>query len=125
MLDMDFLDRRIMAVLRDGEVRDFQQILSEVDFSHNTLRQHLDQLVDQGLVERRKKPRRGPGRPRFIYSLSRDIDGRALSALLDPYKGLVVLPFQRLRRLCRHEKGGYCKEIRSRCRAQSCPQIVK
>ena len=46
MLDMDFLDRRIMAVLRDGEVRDFQQILSEVDFSHNTLRQHLDQLVD-------------------------------------------------------------------------------
>ena len=73
MLDMDFLDRRIMAVLRDGEVRDFQQILSEVDFSHNTLRQHLDQLVDQGLVERRKKPRRGPGRPRFIYSLSRNI----------------------------------------------------
>ena len=46
MLDMDFFDRRILAVLRNREARDFQQILSEVDFSHNILRHHLDQLID-------------------------------------------------------------------------------
>lgn len=125
MLYMDFFDRRILAVLRNRKARDFQQILSEVDFSHNILRHHLDQLIDQGLIERRKRPKKGPGRPRFIYSLSRDIDGRTLSALLDPYKGLVVPPFEKLQHLCRHEKGGYCKEIRGRCGAQNCPQIVK
>jgi len=56
MLDMDFLDRRIMAVLRDGGARSFQQILSEVAFSHNSLQHHLDQLIDQVLIERRKNP---------------------------------------------------------------------
>ena len=125
MLDMDYIDRRIITVLMDREVKDFQQILSEVDFSHNTLRQHLEQLIDQGTVERSKRLMKGPGRPRFSYCLTRNIDGRTLSALLDPYKGLVVLPFEKLRRLCRHEKGGYCKEIRGRCEVRSCPQIEK
>jgi len=36
--------------------------------------------------------------------VSWNIDGRALSTLLDPYKELVVISFDRLRRLCRHEK---------------------
>jgi DNA-binding Lrp family transcriptional regulator len=49
---MDFYDRGILTILRKGEPRTFQQILSKAGFSHNTLRQHLDELVDQGLVER-------------------------------------------------------------------------
>ena len=125
MLDMDYLDRRILIVLRDRRAKDFQQILSEVDFSHNTLRQHQDSLIDQGMVERRKRTTGGPGRPRFTYRLSRNVDTRALSTLLDPYKGLVALPFEKLRRLCRREKGGYCKELRRGCEARICPQIIK
>jgi DNA-binding transcriptional ArsR family regulator len=50
MDDMDLYDRRILAVLRDGRSRNFQQILSKVEFSYNTLRLHLAQLMDQGLV---------------------------------------------------------------------------
>ena len=41
---MDFYDRCILAILRDGKHRTFRQILSEVGFSHNTLKQHLDEL---------------------------------------------------------------------------------
>jgi DNA-binding Lrp family transcriptional regulator len=47
---MDFYDKGIMTILRDAKARSFQQILSEAGFSHNTLRQHLDKLVDQGFV---------------------------------------------------------------------------
>ena len=122
---MDFYDRRILAVLRDGKPRNFQQILSKVEFSYNTLRLHLAQLVEHGLVVRRKRPKQSPGRPRFAYALPKGVDGRAVSALVDPYKGLVVLSFDTLRRICRHEKGGYCKEIRGRCAPQNCPQIIK
>lgn len=38
---MDFFDKPILSVLRDGRSRDFQQILGKVSFSHNTLRLHL------------------------------------------------------------------------------------
>lgn len=122
---MDLYDRKILTVLRDGKPRNFQQILSEVEFSYNTLRLHLAHLVEHSLVVRRKKPQQGPGRPQFAYALPKGVDGRAVSALVDPYKGLVVLSFDKLQRICRHEKGRYCKEIRSRCAPQNCPQIIK
>ena len=121
MHDMDVFDRRILSVLKDGEAKGFEQILSEAAFSPNILRQHLDQLIDRGLIERSKRARNGLGRPRFLYSLSGNIGGGALSVILDYYKGFVVLPFERLRCLCRHEKGGYCKEVRGRCTPQNCP----
>ena len=121
---MDLFDRRILEALSSGKARSFQDILSMVDFSHNTLRQHLDQLMDRGLVERRKKPQKGPGRPIYLYSLSGDAR-RSISALLRPDLGLVALSFDTLQRLCRHEKGGYCKEIRGGCYAQKCPKIVR
>jgi predicted ArsR family transcriptional regulator len=60
---MDSFDRRIIEALRDQKPKTFQEILSKVDFTHNTLRQHLDQLLAQGLVERYKRPQGGPGGP--------------------------------------------------------------
>ena len=93
-------------------------------FSHNTLRQHLDRLVDQGLVARLKNPRKGPGRPLYTYGLQKGAE-RAVSALLDPSMGLVVVSFEGLSRFCKREKGGFCKEIRGRCTPWNCPQIVR
>ena len=121
---MDLFDRRILEVLSSGEARSLQEILSKAGFSHNTLRQHLDQLIVRGLVERRKEPKEGPGRPSYRYSLSGDAR-KNISALLRPDLGLVMLSFDALRRLCRHEKGGYCKEIRGGCDSQKCPKIVR
>jgi DNA-binding Lrp family transcriptional regulator len=54
MLDMDVFDRRILSVLRNGRAKYFEQILSEAALSPNTLRQHLDQLIDRGLISRWK-----------------------------------------------------------------------
>jgi predicted ArsR family transcriptional regulator len=80
--------------------------------------------MERGLVERTKRTREGPGRPTYVYGLPREVE-RRLASLINPELGWVSLSFDRLRRICRHEKGGYCKEIREQCKANNCPQISK
>jgi predicted ArsR family transcriptional regulator len=121
---MDLFDVAILNSLRSKDNVEFNEILSYVDFSHNTLREHLNNLVEQRLVERIKRPQSGPGRPIYIYSLPSEVK-RSLSSLINPELGLVSLSFDSLRRVCRHEKGSYCKEIRGQCKAINCPQIRK
>ena len=51
---MDDLDEIILAVLRDGKPRSFNQLLKEINLFHNTLRLHLDYMVEEILVRGRK-----------------------------------------------------------------------
>jgi len=125
MLIMDLFDRRILAILKDEEPREFQQLLREVGFSHNTLRLHLARLERQGLIIKVKKPRKGAGRPGFVYSLPPEIRHQVAVTLTEPQTTIVSLTFQKMRHLCRFEKGGYCKRTRRRCEAQNCPQILE
>jgi len=122
---MDLFDRQILTVLRDGKSWELRQILQEVGFSHNTLRLHLASLERQGMVVRAKTPKNGPGRPIFIYSLPSSVRQRVDQIITDPYTTIVSLTFQKLRHLCRYEKGGYCKKLRKGCASQNCPQILK
>jgi predicted ArsR family transcriptional regulator len=122
---MGFFDECIVNVLRDGKPRDFHQLLREVDFSHNTLRLHLTRLVNQGLILKEKSPSKGRGRPRFTYSLPPKRHRQASRLFSDPFDEIVTLPFQKLRHLCRFEKGGYCKKVKRRCESKKCPQIPK
>ena len=122
---MDVFDEAIVKTLRDGKPRRFQQILEEMDFSHNTLRHHLESLVDQGLVTREKKRPRGPGRPVFLYSMPRESRRKAFQLLPDPHGDVVSLFFRSLRQVCKHEKGGYCKKMRAGCEAKNCPQTLE
>jgi len=122
---MDLFDERILAVLKDGKPRVFTQLLVEAGFSHNTLKQHLENLAAQGLVAKEKTLSNRLGRPKFTYFIPPKARQQVSVALSDPSLEIVVLSFSRLKHLCRFEKGGYCKEIRSRCEAQNCPQIPK
>ena len=97
----------------------------EVGFSHNTLRLHLERLVDKGLVMKQKMPKKGLGRPRFSYSLPPKLKRHIFLILSEPFTEVVSLPFSRLRHLCRFEKGGYCKKIKGACKAQNCPETPK
>jgi DNA-binding transcriptional ArsR family regulator len=121
---LDSFDRKIIKTL-DQKPQTFHQIFTAVGFTHNTLQQHLDQLLERGLVERHKQPQEGPGRPVYVYSIPKNLIGMPISAILNPETGLVVLSLDGLQRLCRHEKGGYCKEIRSSCGARDCPKIMR
>jgi len=60
---MDSFNTAILNLLRDGNPREFKQILATVKFSHNTLRNHLDSLVDQSLILKEKRPEKGGGGP--------------------------------------------------------------
>ena len=119
---MDRIDEDILAALMDGKPRNFNQLLREVDLSHNTLRLHLNHLVEEALVRRVKTLGGGRGRPIFIYSLASTGRGMAPTST-DVLGDTVSLPFRRLGQVCRFEKGGFCKKVRSPCKAQNYPQI--
>jgi predicted ArsR family transcriptional regulator len=122
---MDFFDERVLAGLKDGKPRSFTALLGEVGFSHNTLQRHLDRLAARGLVVKEKMASNSLGRPKFAYRVPSTATKQVTAALQNPYETLVTLQFSRLKHLCRFEKGGYCKERRSGCGPQICPQIRK
>ncbi len=122
---MDFFDERVLTTLKDGNPRSFTTLLGEVGFSHNTLQLHLDRLVSRRLVVKEKMASNSLGRPRFAYRVPSTAAKQVTAALQNPYETLVTMPFTRLRHFCRFEKGGYCKETRSACGPQNCPQTRK
>ena len=122
---MDLFDERVLAALKDGEPKSFTALLSQVGFSHNTLQQHLGQLMAQGFVLREKETANGFGRPKFAYHIPSKTTKQVIAALEDPHVELVAIPFSRIRYICRFEKGGYCKETKRDCAPQICPQIKK
>jgi len=122
---MDLFDERILAALKDGKPKGFTTLLGEVGFSHNTLQQHLDRLVNRGLVTREKMDSNSMGRLKIIYHVLFRIVKQVAAAIKDPHGELVAIPFIRLRHICRFEKGGYGKEERKSCGPQICPQNRK
>lgn len=108
---MDFYDKGIMTILRDGKLRSFQQILFEVGSPTTPCGSTLTNWWTRASSRGSRCPGRGTGRPLFDYRLSRGVE-KAVSALLNPSLGLVAVSFDGLHRVCRREKGGFCKEIR-------------
>jgi predicted ArsR family transcriptional regulator len=62
----------------------FNQIQSNIGFSHNTLQQHLEELLVKELVERRKQQKNKLGRPTYTYSIPNNLRGRPLTAIITP-----------------------------------------
>jgi predicted ArsR family transcriptional regulator len=59
---------RVLDVLRAaGEPVDVQEIAGRTGLHPNTVRFHLEGLVDTGLAERKAEERDRPGRPRMVY----------------------------------------------------------
>ena len=60
---------RVLEVLR-GERTPLSvaEIAAQVDLHPNTVRLHLDQLIDAGLATRDREERDRPGRPRLVYA---------------------------------------------------------
>ena len=122
---MDFFDECIFEALKDGRLKDFSQILQKVDFSHNTLKLHLGHLVDQGLIVKEKLPSKRLGRPKFMYSVPSKVSRQLTHLLSEDYTEIIHLTFNRLKSICKYEKGGYCKKIKNQCETKNCPQTLK
>ncbi|MGV8977794.1 MAG: helix-turn-helix transcriptional regulator [Cellulomonas sp.] len=73
----------ILQVLRRGpDAQDVQAIAAQVGLHTNTVRTHLDQLVEAGLVEGSNEVRTRPGRPRALFRAS----ATSPAAEVDSYK---------------------------------------
>jgi predicted ArsR family transcriptional regulator len=58
----------VLQALRDaGGPLGVAEVCDTIGLHHNTVRGHLDVLVDAGYAMRRTEPPRGPGRPRIVY----------------------------------------------------------
>ena len=122
---MDFFDECIFEALKDGRLKDFEQILQKVDFSHNTLKLHLGHLVDQSLTVKEKLPSKRLGRPKFMYSVPSKVSRQLTHLLSEDYTEIIHLTFNRLKSICKYENGGYCKKIKTQCETKNGPQTLK
>jgi predicted ArsR family transcriptional regulator len=52
------------------------ELTAAFPFNHNAIRQHLAKLVSAGLVTEATARGAGRGRPKLIYELNRDVEGR-------------------------------------------------
>jgi len=103
---VDPFDEVILAALQDGKPRVFTQLRDATGIGHNTLRLHLENLANQGLVVKEKTPATGLGRPKFAYLIPQKVRQQVSAALSDPFIEIIALPFSRLKHLCRFEKAG-------------------
>jgi predicted transcriptional regulator len=46
----------------------FEELLSKLSLSHNTLGLHLDAMAEKGEIMKEKRPSKTRGRPRYFYS---------------------------------------------------------
>lgn len=83
---------RVLAVLQAAQAPlGVTDIATRVGLHPNTVRFHLDGLVDHGLAERDTEPRNLPGRPRTLYSAAAGSPGagrrsyRLLAEILTSY----------------------------------------
>lgn len=107
-----------MEVLGKDGTLSLGQLIDRSGFARQTVYNHLNHLIAAGIVSK-KAVRRGRGRPAILYILSKH-----------PVRGVewsdvVSLTFQRLRHVCRFEKGGRCKKTKGMCTAENCPLTIK
>jgi len=122
---MDSFDQLILDSLKDGSSRTFKEILAKGGLSHNTLKRHLQHLMDEGLVQRAEKAENRRGRPEYGYYLTPKLRQHVNLTLEGRYTSLVTLNFTKLKQICRHSKGGFCKRTRRNCRSHTCPYIIR
>lgn len=66
---------RVLAVLRDADApAAVTDIARQVGLHPNTVRFHLDALIEAGVAERADEQRKHPGRPRAVYTARADAE---------------------------------------------------
>ena len=110
--------RRVLGALRDARrALDVQDVAQRVVLHPNTVRFHLDGLVEAGLVERKTEDRTRPGRPRTMYAAASVADDpieqrgyRLLANMLTSYVATEVKDPVTAARRTGHEWGRYLAE---------------
>jgi len=125
---LDAIDEGILRVLgKDGKStsRTLLEVVQASGFARSTVILHLKRLEAQGFIRRVKITAKRRGRPKYAYSAApvATATKRVLSSNL--HQEIVAIRFQKLRQICRHEKGRFCKLAKKRCEPQNCLPITR
>jgi len=118
---VDWVCESLVGLLRQEDKEggmSLRHLMDASGFARQTVHNHLKHLTGSGLVSR-EVVKYGRGRPEILYRLSRQAFKVPEGAVM------VSLTFQRLRHACRFEKGGWCKEAKSKCAPENCPLTFK
>ena len=115
---MDWACRSLVEILRVENDLSFIQIMEKSGFARQTVHNHLKHLVAAGILSC-EAVKRVRGRSTMIYHRSK----QRVEVVEDA--DIVSLTFQKLKHVCRFEKGGRCKELRNKCAAEKCPLTLK
>ncbi|MFJ3394053.1 helix-turn-helix domain-containing protein [Leifsonia aquatica] len=66
---------RLLERLQHESPQTAPRLAEDVDLHHNTVREHLERLIDDGLVVRTTERRTVRGRPQVLYSAAIGLDG--------------------------------------------------
>ena len=116
---LNSFDEKLVSTLRDGPLG-LSELVRETGFARQTIHNHLQNLVEHGLVMKETLPG-GRGRPKVKYRLTPGLPRDFSTTDLQ----VVMLPFKKLKTVCRHEKGGRCKRTRKHCDPSLCPTTTK
>ena len=92
---MDPIDEQIINTLRNSKTMRFEELLSKLGVSHNTLRLHIDAMAEKGEIKKEKRLPMGRGRPSYVYSAG-PMAVRRSAVRLNRVTGVVSLSFERL-----------------------------
>ena len=114
---MDWACEILVGVL-ESERMSLSQLVKKSGLARQTVHNHLKHLVEADVVSQ-EAVKHGRGRPTVFYHKS-----KLPIETLDEHD-IVRLTFQKLKHACRFEKGGWCKEIKSKCAQEKCPLTIK
>ena len=115
---MDWACRSLVGFLDKESGTSLSQLVERSGLARQTVHNHLKHLVEEGIASQ-EAVKRGKGRPTVLYRNSR----RPIETV--EVADIVRLTFQKLKHVCRFEKGGWCKEVRSKCARETCPLTLK
>jgi predicted ArsR family transcriptional regulator len=114
---MDWVSKTLVGVL-ESERMSLSQLVKKSGLARQTVHNHLKHLLKAYAVSK-VAVKHGRGRPTVIYHKSK----LPIETLDEP--DIVRLTFQKLKHACRFEKGGWCKEVKSKCVREKCPLTIK
>ena len=115
---MDWACSSLVEVLKVENGLSLSQLVEKSGLARQTVHNHLKHLTKAGIL-RCEAVGGGRGRPTLVYHGSK----QRLEALEEA--DVVRLKFQKLRDVCRSEKGGWCKMLRNKCAFEKCPLTLK
>jgi predicted transcriptional regulator len=101
------------AIEQNGKLS-LNQIIQKTGHARQTITNHLKHLLNYGIIRKEIKTN-NRGRPTKLYY-------RTPKALADFDKTeIVIIPFKRLKVICRLQNQNYCKNTKDLCTFEKCP----